>query len=217
MGFIDLFFDCRCKLCGEKIPKGAVCSRCDGELKELVYVRKCTIMVKDRELEGSYLFDYNHEIVKKLLFALKRTANKDLFKYASNLYELAVGSTFSGGVAYVPRRRVNVREYGYDHVLEPCKILCKRNKNLQLVTLLKRRGFSSDQKNKKKVSDREKNVADKFAVIKNDIPKNIVLIDDVVTTGSTVKSCVGEILSKNSDVNVTLAFLASQSRFTGIR
>ena len=217
MGFLDLLFDNRCKICGDRLKSGAVCSKCDGELKSLIYVRRCTFSVMGKEIEATYLFDYNSEIVKKLLFALKRNASKELFCYAAKLYMVALAGCTDTSVTYVPRRKLNVRLYGYDHVKEPTKILCKNDEGLCFVRLLRRCGFAQDQKNIKTAVDREKNVADKFAVIKNDIPKNIVLLDDVVTTGSTVKACARELLLKNPKVNLTFAFLASQNRLSGVR
>ena len=50
MGFFDLLFDSRCKICGKKSVKGAVCSECDDELKGLIFVRKCTFNFSDKSL-----------------------------------------------------------------------------------------------------------------------------------------------------------------------
>ena len=88
------------------------------------------------------------------------------------------------------------------------KILSKE-KALDYLPLLKRRAFNKEQK-KLDSAERKENVADAFKIKKNDIPMNIVLVDDVITTGSTAVSCVSTILKQNKDACVTLYFLASK-------
>jgi len=60
-----------------------------------------------------------------------------------------------------------------------------------------------------------KNAEGKYRIIKKDIPENILLIDDVVTTASTVKSVIREIRKIKADVKITVLCLASQSSSSG--
>lgn len=214
MNFWDLLFDRRCSICGKSIDKGSVCDDCDKELEKLINVRNRKLCVEGSTLNAYYLFEYDNVIVKKLLFALKRRGNKELFEYAANLYYKAVPDDFIGCVTSVPRRGIGRRSYGYDQVEVPCKIMCKQQKErLEYKKLLCRTGFSKEQKNLNE-KQRKANTKGKFKAVKKDIPKNILVADDCVTTGSTVISCVTELVKKNEDANVSFIFLASQNVFT---
>ena len=215
MGFSDLFFDRRCCLCDKHIDKGAVCSECDSKLVSLIRIRKRRLGDVAENVELYYLFDYDEPIVKKLLFRLKRSANSDLFKYASRLYYTAVPEDFSGTVVICPRRKKSLRDYGYDHVEKPCALMCKAHKErLSFERLLKRKGRSKEQKNLT-LSQRKENTKGIFRVIKKDIPENILLVDDVVTTASTINSCVDELFKCRSDAKIVAVCLASRNAFAG--
>jgi len=213
MKLSDLIFPRRCKLCADVIDEGAVCAVCSRKLSALVNVRTGTVYADTQRIECRYVFDYENYMVKKLLFALKRNGNCDLYKFAAALYYAAVPEDFCGAVTVVPRRKTNVRYYGYDHVKEPCRIMC-RDKGIEFVNLVARRGFSVDQK-KLDTYGRMKNAEGKYRIIKKDIPENILLIDDVVTTASTVKSVIREIRKIKADVKITVLCLASQSSSSG--
>ena len=216
MGLSDLLFDRRCKICDDRISHGAVCSECDKKLLGLLQLRKRYIITDGKELEASYLFDYDEPIVKKLLFALKRNADKELFLYAVKLYERMLHDKDNVSVVFAPRRGINKRNYGYDHMQKVSKLLCKRSKDrLKYAPLLKRRYFTKEQKNLS-FEKRRKNVEHAFKITKNDIPENIVLIDDVITSGSTVMACIKEIFASRKDAVIDLAFLASVNGFSDI-
>lgn len=202
-------FSNNCKLCNRPVKKVSVCPVCDAKLKQKINIRKRVICIDNVNVECIYIFDYDDVLVKRLLYALKRNADKGLFEYASELYGLCVGQNFDGVVTNVPRRKANVRSFAYDQVEKTMRILAKQNR-IEFVKLLARKGFSLDQKNLDSVA-RQKNIRGKFRVTKKDIPKNILLADDVVTTASTFKECAGVLLEKKNDVKITGIFLASSS------
>ena len=211
MNLWNLLFVSRCKLCDSVCGKGSVCDECDAKLKEKVFVSRRDVTVNGKNIRASYVFDYDDELVKKLLFALKRRADKDLFRYASRLYEIALPPDFAGVVTNVPRSKINVRDYGYDHVKEPCKILCNHDRqNRKYLKVVRRKGSSEDQKYLS-CKERAENVKNKFAATKKDITSDILLIDDVVTTASTVTCCAEEMMKHNPDATLYMAFLASGS------
>lgn len=215
MRFSDLVFDRCCRLCNAQIDEGAVCSSCDNQIMNLTKIRTKTLDVSGREVEAKYLFDYNNEIIKKLLFALKRISDRELAEYASILYRKLVPKEFSGTLTNCPRRGISIRNYGFDQVAVPCKILCKQSGGrLKYERVLKRRGFTKEQKYLDSEA-RKRNISGKFRVKIKDIPQNILIVDDVVTTGSTAKECAAEILKFKPDANISFVFLASRNRFSG--
>lgn len=215
MALLDFLFAGRCKLCGNPLNKGAVCHECDSKLKELIFVSDRKITLDDgSEISACYLFDYDNELVVRLLFALKESGNRELFEYAARLYEIVMPYNFRGIVTNVPRRKVNKRRYGYDHVQEPCKIVCKNGDDgIRFEKLLKRVGFSKDQKTMS-AKQRRKNTANKFKAIKKDIVGDVLLVDDVLTTGNSIVSCVQEIKKYSPNAKIHVATLSSRGGFS---
>ena len=214
MKLADLFFDRRCAICDCHIRSGAVCAECDSELKSHIRLSKRTLYLQDKPLEVMYVFDYDVPIVKELLFTLKRRANKDLFLYAARLYEKAVPKDFEGIVVNCPRSGKGVRSYGYDQVEQPCRMMCKNSGGrLKFAKLVARKGSSKEQKNLTQ-EQRYQNTQNRFKIIKKDIPKNILIVDDVVTTGSTVSACAVEILKHGANSSISVCCLASRDVFT---
>lgn len=215
MKLSDILFDRCCGICGCHVDNMAVCRECDAEIKAHIKVREKRIYYDTDWFNVIYLFDYDVPIVKRLLFSLKRSSNKDLFRYAAQLYRMAVPPDFHGTVTYCPRRAVGKRIYGHDQVEVPCKIMCKtEDGRLKFDRLLKRRGFSKEQK-KLTQKQRIENTKSKFKAAKKDIRGDILICDDVITTGSTAGACAYELLHRGKNVNVTIAALASRNAFSG--
>lgn len=209
MGLLDLLFVHKCRVCNEIIPHGAVCDKCNKLLLEAVDVKSCNFEVLDKTLHGKYLFEYDNPIVKKLVFALKRSADRELFEYFAELYMTVLPKDFSGVITNVPRRKASVREYGYDHVARICKTLAKMSRGkIRYVPLLKRTGFSKEQKNLTE-KERIKNTKGKFKLKNKDTVNDILLVDDIVTTGNTVISCAKVVLDAKPEARLRLAFFAS--------
>ncbi len=90
-------------------------------------------------------------------------------------------------ITFAPRRPEEARLYGFDQSEEIAKAFSNET-GLPYSALLKRKGFSLPQK-KLKRKLRTKNIVGRFICTKSIKGKRILLIDDVVTTGSTVGEC----------------------------
>ncbi len=207
MSVLDLLFPQKCKICGKRTVDKCVCNSCNAQILSCIDVRKRLLFVDGRNIECIYLFDYDNQIVKRLLFALKRHGSKELFEYAASLYNKAVPEDFTGVCTNVPRRKTNVRAFGYDHVKMPIKLLCKQRNGIKYSGIIKRRGFSKDQK-ELHYADRIENAKGKYRIAKKDIPKDILLADDVITTGASSSQCV-RVLMDGGCKNIKCIFLAS--------
>ena len=150
------------------------------------------------------LFDYRHPPIKKSLWFLKYKNKKrlaDIFaevmhgKIIEELSELSVMKNFRDPVLIpIPLSSKRYRERGYNQAELICKKLIEieeknafNNFKLEKNVLIKIKE-TEHQVNIKDRRDRLKNLSDSFSVknpeiIKN---KNIILIDDVLTTGATL-------------------------------
>jgi len=210
----DLLFPRFCVICGKRIYDGSLCAQCAEKLNTLKKPDVRNIQNNECSAVGFYLFEYKSDEVKKVIFSLKQDNNSDLFIYVSKLLcELCDRIGFDGEcvITNVPRKSVNVRKYGYDQSERLAKLIAKTScKGIRYERLLKRRGFSDEQKNVGSAEKRRQNVHGKFKAAKKDIPGNVLLLDDVVTTGSSALECISALKAARSDVNIKCVFLASR-------
>ena len=159
------------------------------------------------------LFDYRHPPIKKSLWFLKYKNKKrlaDIFaevmygKIIEELSELSVMKNFQNPVLIpIPLSLKRYRERGYNQAELICEELVKLDSNSNLrygVDVKTKRNFyleknvlikikeTEHQVNIKDRRDRLKNLSDSFSVKNPEIikDKNIILIDDVLTTGATL-------------------------------
>ncbi len=212
MGLLQLLFPPKCIICKDNIKKGTLCPFCAYKLDILKKCRTDSICVDGETVEITSLFPYENETVKSLLFALKRKGNADLFAYASDLYREAAGEMTGECVAVnVPRSRRNIAKYGYDHVAKPLKIMCKTVTGFVYAPLLKRKlvFFKTVDQKELDREGRRNNAKGKFFAVKKDIPRNILLADDVITTSSTASECIRQLRRVYPHCNIKCVFLAS--------
>lgn len=128
-----------------------------------------------------------------IIYRLKREHLAAVTDFLANELVNASAATVecigSYSVAYAPRSRAAINRYGYDHM----RILAKKYADLlglPLVHAIKRKGRSKAQK-KLSISERKKNVQGMFAPAPSvDLKgKSVLLLDDIVTTGSTLIEC----------------------------
>lgn len=166
------------------------------------------------------LFDYRHPPIKKSIWLLKYKGKKRLANvFAEILYgrmieelsELSIMNNFREPILIpIPLSKRRYRERGYNQAELICKKLMEideKNNNFSLEkNVLEKIKETEHQANIKERRDRLKNLSDSFAVknpelIKN---KNIILIDDVLTTGATLTEA--KKILKNSGARKVIAF-----------
>jgi competence protein ComFC len=197
MGFLntilDIVFPVKCILCGKT---GAdLCLSC---LKDS----------PPAERESAKwifpLYDYRHPVIKKSLWLLKYKGKKRLVSvFAEILYEkileelsdLSVMENFHNAILIpIPLSPKRYRERGYNQAELICGELVKINNLCHGVDFELENNILTKSKNTEhqaRIKDRRarlKNLSGSFAVkneglIKN---KNIILIDDITTTGATL-------------------------------
>jgi len=148
------------------------------------------------------LFDYRHIPVKKSIWLLKYKGKKRIAgifaevmygKIIEELSELSVMKNFREPILIpIPLSKKRYRERGYNQAELICEKLVEideKNNNFKLEknTLIKIKE-TEHQANIKERRDRLKNLSDSFSVKNSKMieGKNIILIDDVTTTGATL-------------------------------
>ena len=113
-------------------------------------------------------------------------------------------------IAWIPRRRSSVRKIGFDHMERVAKELSKEL-CIPAVPLLKRRAFAYEQKH---LGSKERRInAEHSMTIAKGVcleGKVILLIDDIVTTGSSFASASKLLLAAGADHVIPMSLSASE-------
>ncbi len=188
---LSFFFPKKCAVCKE-CGYDPLCPRC-REALSLTFQPKKFLSLGGNGFadEMLALFPYSEHAVKILVFGWKQ------HRYASYpaIFGEYVKRTMADKVAFsnidlvtfAPRRASATRSAGFDQAqelaTEVANILDK-----PLETLLARRGFSRAQRTLS-AQERIQNVAGIFYPTRALEGETVLLIDDVVTTGATVREC----------------------------
>ncbi len=213
MKFIDIFFPPVCPICFGHAGKAVLCGCCEDNLRLLEFPGEKYVNVDGKRVKVHYLYKYGSRELTRYIFALKKSANKDIFSHAADkLFSAVLDMPIERDtvITNVPRRKVNVRLFGYDHSKQIAKFLAKQYENvLRYEKLLKRRGFSRDQKDLDAAS-RVMNASGKYKAVVRENVERIILFDDVITTASSFAECVRELrLAYGNDIDIVGLFLAS--------
>ena len=216
MKLTDFFFPPICPICNGYAPEGAVCKSCDEKLSTLFKTGVRKIKIGEGVISAYYISEYDSEELKKYIFALKKRSDRALFCHAAmKITNLLKEIPVSQGmvITNIPRRKKNIREFGYDHAQKISKEIAKLScGSLKYMNIIKRRGFSVDQKNLG-AKERQENATGKFYSLKKKNIKSIIIFDDVITTGSSFCEAVRVLKARyGNDVEIAGAFLASSKQ-----
>lgn len=207
----DLLYPRRCVLCDEVLPYGSgalcgrhgdlpyvgqpCCLRCGKEIEseEREYCRDCE--KHDRAFDRGFpVFNYV-EPVKSGVLAIKYHNRQEYCDFYGD--EIAkrvrpfVNRYGIDGVAYVPVHRKKLRARGFNQAY----VLAKRAASALGLSLMRdalvRKNYTAPQKELDNVQ-RANNIKESMAVGRV-YPecRNILLVDDIFTTGATVDVCAG--------------------------
>lgn len=187
---LDVIFPSRCLVCGES--GSDLCSSCLSDFPEAE--RECARWIFP-------VYDYRHPPVKKSVWLLKYKNKKRLAKvFAEILYprileelaDLRMFENFKNPVLTpIPLSGKRLRERGFNQTLLICRELLRldaeKNFKLEKNVLIKPKDIEHQARIENRAK-RLKNIVGSFAIKDAEViqGKNIILIDDVTTTGATL-------------------------------
>ena len=227
----SLFFPPRCAVCGEPLVRGerCVCTLCRATAPLTGYwreadnpvLRKCWGLVPVERASG-FLFFVHGSGWRRLIHSFKyrgawRTAREMGVWYGRCLRESGL---YDGIDVVVPlplhpfkrcRRGYNQSEYLAEGIAAELGVPVDRH------SVWRRRNTASQALKSRR--ERAANVEGAFAVCRPErlAGRHILLVDDVMTTGSTLFSCASEILRAVPGCRISLAALAVSRRELGVR
>lgn len=175
----------RCPICGEKLEKFNLCKNC---LDNLEFDPNHSYKIDGlRDVLVSFQYSgIGKELIKKFKF------NGELFLdqiigdlMIEKLFKTSYLSEFSN-ITYVPmtKKKKSIRGFNQSKILAQ---YIAKNLDLNLIESFEKIRSTKEQVGLDK-NDRQKNIKDAF-VIKN-YSSDIIIVDDVITTGSTIRELV---------------------------
>ncbi len=220
--FIQLIYPNTCLLCNETLTQqeSHLCLMCLHKLPKTNYHLQTENPVEKRfwgkvhvERATSFLYFQKGESVQKLLHRLKYKGEKEIGELLGKQFAHDLkDSTFAEIDLIVPvplhKKRYNKR--GYNQSAQIAKGLSETlNKPVDTQTVV--RNTENETQTQKSVYERFENTANIFSLTDNTAfeNKHILLVDDVLTTGSTLEACAQAILhTKNAKVSIVTLALA---------
>lgn len=199
-----------CILCGFTCGDSLLCSQC----KELLKINYLNYPLKDKEETFKcYSLGFYSYSIKKLVLALKYEKNF----YAGKVIGEYIGDFIKSGLkedvdimTFVPSSSEAMKKRGFNQ----CEVICKTvsiNADIPYKGLLKKIKTTKDQIGLS-TEERWENIKDSFTCINTESikGKNILLIDDVVTTGATAFYCASTL--KKFGANEVYILTVAKSR-----
>lgn len=219
--FISLIFPNICFACDQLLVKGekCICTFCRYKLPYTNYhlepenplVKYFWGRVKIEAAASIYFFNKGGK-VQKLLHRLKYEGKKEIGFFLGETYGYQLKSTqpFSETDLIIPvplhqhkkvKRGYNQSECFAEGLSNSMGILFDYN--------ILQKNFDTDTQTRKSRYKRWENVSEKFKLTSADKlkGKHILLVDDVITTGSTVEACAQKLL-EIQDVRISVATIA---------
>ena len=186
--FLNIAFPKRCPCCERVIANSDIlCSECSKELKDIVYRKYATggyPCVSAVAYDGvfakailKFKFEgkkqYSHQLATLIADAVKKEYSEEIFDY----------------ITYVPLHKVRLRSRGYNQSELLAKSLSEILGIPAIETLRKTR--NNEPQHTMNAKKRSENVKGAYRVIDKNLVegKNILLLDDIITTGNTLGEC----------------------------
>jgi ComF family protein len=195
-----------CNKCYVTLPKTNYHLQKDNPLQKVFYGRA------DVTTASSFLFFQKKGMVQKMLHALKYKGKSEVAQllgkwYAEDLKQSNTSLAFDY-IIPVPLHKKRQQKRGYNQSEYFAKGLNEVLGIPILTNVLIKKHFTETQTHKTR-EERAENIMQSFSIehaetIHN---KNILLVDDVITTGATLEACIIQ-LQKSTNVNVSVASIA---------
>ena len=176
--------DVTCGICGSRVT---LCACVTEEMRKA----KCTAFRKLNYYHGGT----RDRVQNRVIFHIKESRDARAFGFlakelSDTILSLTAESCGEAVLTYVPRGRSAKLEYGTDQAEQLAKALA-RVSGLPCQRLIRRSRRRAPEQKELSATARKKNAKAAFSLMRNaDVRgRNVILVDDIVTTGNTVSAC----------------------------
>lgn len=191
--FRRFFFSSKCSICRQEHYEkhSYICYNCYERIKKKIALNK---------IENIYYTCYYDRDIKKLIASLKlngrRYLSKEVAKLITPLIEEVIEKEEIDLVIAVPISKKRLRDRGFNQVEE---ILKESNIDYSSLKRIRDTQPMHGILNKKQ---REINVKDSFSSSLKVEDRNILIVDDIVTTGSTIRELIKTLDGQPKNITV---------------
>ena len=198
-----LFFDNTCSCCHSKLDReGYICSKCLEKLKKEAFLKN-----KD---EFYYLFIYE-KAIRQIISDYKLRNRKDLARDIAFLIKKPIFQLIEREkidiIIPVPISEEREIERGFNQIEYLLECLDIKYKKIERIKNTKHMYTLKDNEK------REKNVESAFKNNLNLENKNVLIVDDIVTSGATICSICEELRKDNENINIKVFSIAIARHF----
>ena len=217
--FIQLIYPDYCSGCNQQLQfsEKGICSSCLVEVRNFSHTAFNIPFGRNIVKEEIYVFNnFKNPLIQKMIYEIKYNGNKST-AYVLGIELGCLIKRFKKVVDFdiiipVPVSKLKMQHRGYNQ----CQLIAEGISKIIKTPIDSNYLIRNNNMNSQVKSSRYKrwlNVDNEYQLIKklkND--RRILLIDDVVTTGATINSCLNAI-QKNNEFKITVAALAG-NKFT---
>lgn len=195
-----------CNKCYLTLPKTNYHLQKDNPIEKIFYGRA------DIKTGGSFLLFQKKGTVQKLMHALKYKNKPELAQLLGKWYaeDLKKSDAFSNidYIIPVPLHKKRLQKRGYNQSEHFAQGLSQVLTIPVVTNVLTKSKFTETQTHKTR-AERAENISTSFHLQNAEIiqGKNILLVDDVITTGATTEACILK-LQENTNATVSVATIA---------
>ena len=208
---LSLFIPSSCIFCGRELPsdRRGICTLCYDRLPEL---SDNLLHILEEEIEPRYFdqlfiaFEFCKEI-QTMVHLLKYNRYLTFAGYFAFSISKRIKNSDYDWITAVPLNTVRYRERGYNQSALIAKSVAERLSIPFKEYILERTKNTISQTSLKR-EERKRNVQDAFRLGMAVKGKRILLVDDVITTGSTLNECA-KVLKNNNAALVDIAAVAT--------
>lgn len=207
-----LLFPPKCVFCRRVLEKYGVCDKCKASLPyRLPAESKDKVMFVD----GVYsCFNYEGDVKNAIIrykFGGMACYAEDFSKYLAECIKENLEGKFDI-ISWVPLSKKRLRSRGYDQARLLAEGVCKIF-GLKAVRTLNKCRNAAPQSRQNDVSERMANILGAYEVCCDDISgKRVIIIDDVMTTGSTTSECARVLKTAGASSVIVLTLAKTKKR-----
>jgi len=198
-----LLFDDTCSYCHSKLNReGYICSKCLEKLKKEAFLKN-----KD---DFYYIYIYE-KAIRQIISDYKLRNRKDLVRDLAFLIKKPIFQLIErekiDTIIPVPISEEREIERGFNQIEYLLDCLDIKYKKIERIKNTKHMYALKDNKK------REKNVEKAFKNNLNLENKNVLIVDDIVTSGATINSICEELRKDNKNINIKIFSIAIARHF----
>lgn len=210
----DLFFPRRCLNCHSVISvKNPLCVKCSSELpythwklnSDNYAFEKLHLLCKP-ENAYSLLFFRHDNVTQKLLHHLKYNNHQEIGSLLGKKIAGEIDLSVYQGIIPIPVHPKKLKERGYNQVTTLTEELAKENRIPVIKDFLIRIQNNRSQVTKSR-DQRLKSIQNAFGLTDKKLKGHYILVDDVITTGATLSTCINLIHSE-TDLKISVITIA---------